>query len=93
MRELLFMSDHGDRFGGLLIGYIGLITVPVAYNCYAKGARSCKSGYGVFCMGKFFKLEKLKKLKCKKIDKQVAIANILAYNIFYRYEWRNENEV
>ena len=24
--------DHGDRFGGLLIGYIGLITVPVAYN-------------------------------------------------------------
>ena len=23
-------SDHGDRFGGLLIGYIGLITVPVA---------------------------------------------------------------
>ena len=26
------MCDHGDRFGGLLIGYIGLITVPVAYN-------------------------------------------------------------
>ena len=23
-------SDHGDRFGGLLIGYAGLITVPVA---------------------------------------------------------------
>ena len=23
-------GDHGDRFGGLLIGYIGLITVPVA---------------------------------------------------------------
>ena len=23
-------SDHGDRSGGLLIGYIGLITVPVA---------------------------------------------------------------
>ena len=42
------LSDHGDRSGGLLIGYVGLITVPVAYNCYAKGARSCKSGYGVF---------------------------------------------
>ena len=25
-------SDHGDRSGGLLIGYVGLITVPVAYN-------------------------------------------------------------
>ena len=24
--------DHGDRSGGLLIGYVGLITVPVAYN-------------------------------------------------------------
>ena len=24
--------DHGDRFGGLLIGYVGLITVPVVYN-------------------------------------------------------------
>ena len=23
-------DDHGDRSGGLLIGYIGLITVPVA---------------------------------------------------------------
>lgn len=23
-------GDHGDRSGGLLIGYIGLITVPVA---------------------------------------------------------------
>ena len=26
------LSDHGDRSGGLLIGYVGLITVPVAYN-------------------------------------------------------------
>lgn len=25
-------SDHGDGFGGLLIGYIGLITVTVVYN-------------------------------------------------------------
>ena len=25
-------GDHGDRSGGLLIGYVGLITVPVAYN-------------------------------------------------------------
>ena len=25
-------GDHGDRFGSLLIGYIGLITVPVVYN-------------------------------------------------------------
>ena len=24
--------DHGDRFGGLLIGYVVLITVPVVYN-------------------------------------------------------------
>lgn len=24
------MGDHGDRSGGLLIGYVGLITVPVA---------------------------------------------------------------
>ena len=24
------LSDHGDRSGGLLIGYVGLITVPVA---------------------------------------------------------------
>lgn len=24
------MGDHGDRFGGLLSGYAGLITVPVA---------------------------------------------------------------
>ena len=23
-------GDHGDRFGGLLSGYIGLITVPAA---------------------------------------------------------------
>ena len=52
--EVISRGDHGDRSGGLLIGYVGLITVPVAYNCYAKGARSCKSGYGVFCMGKFF---------------------------------------
>ena len=27
-----FGIDHGDRFGGLLIGYVGLITVPMAYN-------------------------------------------------------------
>lgn len=26
------MCDHGDRFGGYLIGYVGLITVPVACN-------------------------------------------------------------
>lgn len=26
------LSDHGDRFGGLLSGYVGLIIVPVAYN-------------------------------------------------------------
>lgn len=26
------MCDHGDRSGGLLIGYVGLITVPVACN-------------------------------------------------------------
>ena len=25
-------GDNGDRSGGLLIGYVGLITVPVAYN-------------------------------------------------------------
>ena len=25
-------SDHGDRSGGLLIGYVGMIIVPVAYN-------------------------------------------------------------
>ena len=25
-------GDHGDRSGGLLIGYSGLITVPVVYN-------------------------------------------------------------
>lgn len=25
-------GDHGDRFGGLLSGYVGLIIVPVAYN-------------------------------------------------------------
>ena len=73
------LSDHGDRFGGLLIGYIGLITVPVAYNCYAKGARSCKSGYGVFCVGKIFKLEKLKKLKCKKIEKHIVVLRLVAY--------------
>lgn len=24
------MGDHGDRSGGLLSGYVGLITVPVA---------------------------------------------------------------
>ena len=46
-----------------------------------------------FCVGKIFKWERLEKLKCKKNDKQVAIANILAYNIFYRYEGENENEV
>ena len=23
---------HGDRSGGLLIGYVGMIIVPVAYN-------------------------------------------------------------
>ena len=26
------MCDHGDRLGGLLIEYVGLITVPAAYN-------------------------------------------------------------
>ena len=26
------MGDHGDRSGGLLIGYIGLITVPVDFE-------------------------------------------------------------
>ena len=25
-------GDHGDRSGGLLSGYVGLITVPVVYN-------------------------------------------------------------
>ena len=25
-------GDHEDRFGGLLIGYVGLITVTMAYN-------------------------------------------------------------
>lgn len=29
-------SDHGDRSGGLLVGYIGLITVPVAFITYWK---------------------------------------------------------
>ena len=72
-------DDHGDRSGGLLSGYVGLITVPVAYNCYAKGARSCKSGYGVFCVGKIFKLERLKKLKCKKIDKHIVVLRLVAY--------------
>ena len=46
-------SDHGDRSSGLLIGYIGLMTVPVVYNCYAK-APKLKSGYGVFCVEKNF---------------------------------------
>ena len=76
------MCDHGDRSGGLLIGYVGLITVPVAYNCYAKGARSCKSGYGVFCMGKIFKWKRLKKLKCKKIDKHIVVLRLVAYISF-----------
>ena len=26
------LGDHGDGSGGLLIGYSGLITVPVVYN-------------------------------------------------------------
>ena len=53
-----------------------------------------KSGYGVFCMGKIFKWKRLKKLKCKKkIDKYIAILRLVAYNRFYRYEGRNENEV
>lgn len=26
------MGDHGDRFGGLLSGYAGLITVPVDFE-------------------------------------------------------------
>ena len=35
-----------------------------------------------------------KKLKCKKkIDKYIAILRLVAYNRFYRYEGRNENEV
>lgn len=29
-------SYHGDRSGGLLVGYIGLITVPVAFITYWK---------------------------------------------------------
>ena len=29
-KEGKHMGDHGDRFGGLLSGYAGLITVPVA---------------------------------------------------------------
>lgn len=30
--EVISRGDHGDRFGGLLIGYVGLITVPVAFE-------------------------------------------------------------
>ena len=30
--EVISKGDHGDRSGGLLIGYIGLITVPVAFE-------------------------------------------------------------
>ena len=30
--EELRQCDHGDRSGGLLIGYVGLITVLVVYN-------------------------------------------------------------
>ena len=26
------LEYHGDRFGGSLIGYVGLITVTMAYN-------------------------------------------------------------
>lgn len=29
-KEGKHMGDHGDRFGGLLSGYAGLITVPAA---------------------------------------------------------------
>ena len=46
---------------------------------------------------KVFAIEELllkKKIKCKKkIDKYIAILRLVAYNRFYRYEGRNENEV
>ena len=34
--EVISRGDHGDRSGGLLIGYSGLITVPVAFITYWK---------------------------------------------------------
>ena len=59
-----------------------------------KAPEAAKVAMASFCVGKIFKWKRLKKLKCKKkIDKKVAIVNILAYNILYRYEGRNENEV
>ena len=42
------LSDHGDRSGGLLIGYVGLITVPVACNCYAKAPEAAKAALAFF---------------------------------------------
>lgn len=73
------LSDHGDRSGGLLIGYVGLITVPVACNCYAKAPEAAKAALAFFCVGKIFKLERLKKLKCKKIDKHIVVLRLVAY--------------
>ena len=46
-------DDHGDRSGGLLSGYVGLITVPVAYNCYAKAPEAAKAAMAFFLWEKF----------------------------------------
>ena len=46
--EVISRGDHGDRSGGLLSGYVGLITVPVAYNCYEKAPEAAKAAMASF---------------------------------------------
>ena len=45
--------DHGHRSSDLLIEYAGLITVPVAYNCYAKASEAAKAAMAFFVWEKF----------------------------------------
>ena len=47
-------GDHGDRFGGLLIGYVGLIIVPLAYNqVMQKAPEAAKAAMAFFVWEKF----------------------------------------
>ena len=51
-------ENHRDRNDGLLIGYVGLITVPVAYNkVMQKAPEAAKVAMAFFCMEKIFKWE------------------------------------
>ena len=44
-----------------------------------KAPEAAKAAMAFFCMGKIFKWKRLKKLKCKKIDKHIVVLRLVAY--------------